>query len=362
MRVGRKGGIVFLRRVPMKALLLSEYKKLEIADLPMPSPGPGDLLVCVAACGICGSDVHGYDGSSGRRIPPIVMGHEAAGTVAGVGTGVESFREGDRVTFDSTIYCGECAFCRRGEMNLCDNRQVLGVSCGDYRRAGAFAEYVVLPARIAYKLPDNLSFAEAALLEAVSVALHAISLVPIAPQSSALVVGAGTIGLLVQQGLRVAGCSRVFVTDLDPTRLSLSEKLGATAVLTSGPELVKNVLQLTGGVGVDIVVEAVGNTPAIRTSIDCVRKGGSIVLVGNITPEVTIHLQKVVSRQIRLQGSCASCGEYPRAIQLMSKGEINVKPLISAIAPLTDGPSWFERLYSHEPNLMKVVLEPGANS
>src|SRR5579859_6232136 len=112
----------------MKALLLSKYKHLEIADLPEPKAGPGDLLVHVAACGICGSDVHGYDGSSGRRIPPIVMGHEAAGIVAGVGAGVDSFRAGDRVTFDSTIYCGECAFCRRGEMNLCDNRQVLGVS------------------------------------------------------------------------------------------------------------------------------------------------------------------------------------------------------------------------------------------
>jgi L-iditol 2-dehydrogenase len=247
-------------------------------------------------------------------------------------------------------------------MNLCDNRQVLGVSCGDYRRAGAFAEFVVLPARIAYPLPDNLSFPEAALLEAVAVALHAVSLVPVAQDDTALVVGAGTIGLLVQQALKAAGCSRVFVTDLDETRLALSQKLGATAVLPSGPELVQKVLQLTGGTGVDVVIEAVGNTPAIRTSIDSVRKGGSIVLVGNITPEVTIHLQKVVSRQIRLQGSCASAGEYPRAIELMSQGSINVKPLITAIAPLGDGPQWFERLYAHEPNLMKVVLEPGAHS
>ena len=346
----------------MKALLLSDYKKLEIADLPVPDLGPDELLVRVAACGICGSDVHGYDGSSGRRIPPIVMGHEAAGVVARVGNGVSDFQEGDRVTFDSTIYCGECAFCRRGEANLCDNRQVLGVSCGDYRRAGAFAEFVVLPARIAHHLPENLSFAEAALLEAVSVALHAVSLVPIAKESTALVVGAGTIGLLVQQGLKAAGCSRVFVTDLDETRLSLSKKLGATEALRSGPELVQQVLQLTGGTGVDVVIEAVGNTPAIRSSIDAVRKGGSVVLVGNITPEVTIHLQKVVSRQIRLQGSCASAGEYPLAIELMSRGEINVKPLITAIAPLSEGPQWFERLYAHEPNLMKVVLEPGARS
>jgi len=346
----------------MKVLLLSEYKKLEITDLPVPVPGPHELLVKVAACGICGSDVHGYDGSSGRRIPPIVMGHEAAGVVARVGEGVKNIKEGDRVTFDSTIYCGECAFCNRDEMNLCDNRQVLGVSCGDYRRAGAFAEFVVLPARIAYPLPDNLSFPEAALLEAVAVALHAVSLVPVAQDDTALVVGAGTIGLLVQQALKAAGCSRVFVTDLDETRLALSQKLGATAVLPSGPELVQKVLQLTGGTGVDVVIEAVGNTPAIRTSIDSVRKGGSIVLVGNITPEVTIHLQKVVSRQIRLQGSCASAGEYPRAIELTSQGSINVKPLITAIAPLGDGPQWFERLYAHEPNLMKVVLEPGAHS
>lgn len=349
-------------QLPMKALLLSAYNKLEVTDLPTPVAGTGELLVRVAACGICGSDVHGYDGSTGRRIPPIVMGHEAAGVVVQIGRDVEGFRKGDRVTFDSTIYCGECAFCQLGEVNLCDNRQVLGVSCGDYCRAGAFAEFVVIPARIAYHLPENLSFVEAALLEALAVALHAISLVPIAPASSALVVGAGTIGLLVQQALRAAGYSCVYVTDPDPTRLALSEKLGATAVLVSGPDLIKNVLQLTGGTGVGVAIEAVGTTPAIQSSIDCVRKGGSVVLVGNVTPEVTIPLQKVVSRQVRLQGSCASAGEYARAIELMSKGEINVKPLISAIAPLADGPQWFERLYTREPNLMKVVLAPGSQS
>src|ERR1700748_2567004 len=140
----------------MKALLLSEYKHLALADLPAPPPGAGEVLICVAACGICSSDVHGYDGTSGRRIPPIVMGHEAAGVVAAVGSEVSEFGVGDRVTFDSTVYCGVCDFCRKGEVNLCDNRQVVGVSCGDYSRAGAFAEYVAVPARIVYKLPDNL--------------------------------------------------------------------------------------------------------------------------------------------------------------------------------------------------------------
>src|SRR5438128_6284760 len=186
----------------MKALLLSNYRHLEIAEMPAPEPGPDEVLIRVAACGICGSDVHGYDGSSGRRIPPIVMGHEAAGIIASVGNDVKGLAQGERVTFDSTVYCGACANCLRGDMNLCDNRQVLGVSCGDYRRAGAFAEFVVVPARIIYRLPDNLSFPEAAMLEAVAVAIHGVSLVSIAAGSTALVLGAGTIGLLVQQALR----------------------------------------------------------------------------------------------------------------------------------------------------------------
>ncbi len=346
----------------MKALLLSQYRQLEITELPRPEPGPSEVLVRVAACGICGSDVHGYDGSSGRRIPPIVMGHEAAGTVAAVGPDVKGVAQGDRVTFDSTVYCGECSNCVRGDVNLCDRRQVLGVSCGDYRRAGAFAEFVVVPARIVYRLPENLSFAEAALLEAVAVAIHAVSLAPIAPASSALVLGAGTIGLLVQQALRAAGCLPVFVADVDSTRLKLSQELGATATLSSGAELPQQIQDLTGGAGVDIVVEAVGISQTITAAIDCVRKGGSVVLVGNITPEVTLSLQKVVSRQIRLQGSCASAGEYPRAIELLGAGAIRVKPLISAIAPLDEGPQWFERLHAREPNLMKVVLSPGTIS
>lgn len=341
----------------MKALLLSQYRKFELTDLPLPEPGPQEVLMKVAACGICGSDVHGYDGSSGRRIPPIVMGHEAAGTVAAVGKNVSGLSEGDRITVDSTVYCGECNNCRRGDINLCDNRQVLGVSCGDYRRAGAFAEFVAVPARIVHRLPPSLPFTEAALLEAVAVALHAVSLVPVSSGDTALVIGAGTIGLLLQQALRVAGCSRVFVTDVDPTRLKLSAELGATAVFPSS-DLAQEISERTAGVGVDVAIEAVGKTETVNAAIDSVRKGGSVVLVGNVSPEVTLPLQKVVTRQIRLQGSCASAGEYPRAIELLSKGAIRVKPLITATAPLTDGARWFERLYAREPNLMKVVLTP----
>lgn len=343
----------------MRALLLSKYKELEIAEMPAPVAAPGEVLVRVAACGICGSDVHGYDGSSGRRIPPIVMGHEAAGIIAATGPGVTGLSEGDRVTFDSTVYCGACAYCKRGEVNLCDNRQVLGVSCGDYRRAGAFAEFVAVPARIVYRLPDTISFEEAAMLEAVSVAMHGVSLAQISANAKALVVGAGMIGLLITQALRAAGCSRIFVTDLDDSRLKLAEEVGAHVTLSAKADVARQMEKLTGGVGVDVALEAVGQTDSVKAAIESVRKGGTVVLVGNIAPEVTIPLQKVVTRQIRLQGSCASAGEYPRAIELMASGAIRVKNLISAIAPLTEGPRWFERLYTREPNLMKVVLTPG---
>jgi len=345
----------------MKALLLSQYNQLDLADLPVPEPGPDEILVRVTACGICGSDVHGYDGTSGRRIPPIVMGHEAAGVVASVGPGVSKYKTGDRVTFDSTVYCGECEFCRQGEINLCNNRQVVGVSCGDYRRAGAFAEYVVVPQRIAYHLPDALEFKEAAMLEAVSVALHAVRVSEMKGGETALVIGAGMIGLLTLQAAKAAGASKVLVADIDRTRLATAKSVGADeTLLLSGNDLVKEILRQTEGRGVDLVLEAVGRQETIAASIASVRKGGTVTLIGNISPEVKIPLQAVVSRQIRLQGSCASSGEYPQAMELLANGKIKVKSLITAVAPLEDGPRWFERLHAGEPNLMKVVLDPSA--
>ncbi|MBT9329702.1 galactitol-1-phosphate 5-dehydrogenase [Acidipila sp. 4G-K13] len=343
----------------MKALLLSEYKQLEMADLPAPVPGEDEVLIRVAACGICGSDVHGYDGGSGRRIPPVVMGHEASGVIAATGSNAGKFQPGDRVTFDSTVYCGHCDYCRSGDINLCESREVIGVSCADFRRAGAFAEYVVVPERIVYRLPDGMSFAEAAMLEAVSVALHALRVSDVKGGETALVIGAGMIGLLTLQAARAAGCSQVLVADVDASRLKMAEAAGAdTTLLASGTDLPAEILKRTAGRGVDLVLEAVGRDETVAGAIDCVRRGGTVTLIGNITPEVRLPLQKVVSRQIRLQGSAASAGEYPQAIELVSTGKIKVQPLITAVAPLEEGPLWFSRLYSHEPNLMKVVLSP----
>lgn len=352
---------------PMQALQLTEYRKLQLVDLPVPSPADNEVLIQVAACGICGSDVHGFDGSTGRRIPPLVMGHEAAGVIVGVGNAVRTFTIGERVTFDSTISCGSCRFCKKGDVNLCDSREVLGVSCGDYRRDGAFAEYVAVPARIVYRLPDPLSFTDAAMIEAVSVALHAVGLTAPEKGSSALVVGAGMIGLLILQSLRVAGCSNIFVTDIDAGRLELAKKLGATETIEAGAaatsdQVTAQVRELTGGHGVDNVLEAVGTAATVRTAIASAKKNATVTLVGNLAPEVPLPLQIVVTRQLRLQGSCASAGEYPQAIELMASKKIDVSPMLSAVAPLAEGARWFERLYAREANLMKVVLMPGSRA
>jgi L-iditol 2-dehydrogenase len=343
----------------MKALMLQEYNKLEIVDIPKPSAGAGEVLVQVAGCGICGSDVHGVDGSTGRRIPPLVMGHEAAGVVAEVGEGVTAFQVGDRVTFDSSVYCGHCDFCRTGYFNLCDNREIVGVSTPDFRRAGAFAEYVTVPERIVYKLPDGMPFEEAAMLEAVSVALHGVAVSDLKGGETALVIGAGMIGLLTLQAAKAAGCSKVLVADIDASRLEQATESGADGtILASGSELVAEVLRRTSGRGVDVVLEAVGRDETITAAVNAVRKGGTVTLIGNITPSVTLPLQRVVACQIRLQGSCASSGEYPQAMELMALGKIKVAPLITKVAPLTDGAEWFARLHAREAGLMKIVLDP----
>lgn len=343
----------------MKALVLEEARGLHLRDVPEPAIGAHDVLIHVRACGICGSDVHGYDGSTGRRIPPIIMGHEAAGVIVKVGAAVRKLAPGDRVTFDSTVSCGECAFCSAGDVNLCDKRQVLGVSCGDYRRNGAFAEYVAVPENIVYLLPESFRYEKAALIEAVSIAVHAAKITGIAQGSTAVVIGAGMIGLLAVQAFRHYGCSKVFAVDLEPSKLDIARSLGASATfLATEPDLIGQLNQAAGGRGIDIAVEVVGAQKSITTAIESVRRGGTVTLIGNLAPRVEIPLQIVVTRQLRLLGSCASAGEYRECIELMESGAINVDPLLSAVAPLAEGAEWFDRLYNREPGLMKVILQP----
>jgi L-iditol 2-dehydrogenase len=344
----------------MKALLLTAPSQLSFTDFPDPTPGADEVLLRIRACGICGSDIHGWDGSSGRRRPPLIMGHEAAGEVLAVGAAITEWKAGDRVTFDSTIFCGHCPYCERGEVNLCENRRVVGVAPAEYRQHGAFAEKLCVPARILYRLPDTLSFSHAAMIEPVSIALHAIKRVSVSPSDTAVVVGAGMIGLLVVQALRWAGARQIVAVDLVDERLALARQLGATHTFNSrNTDVTAAVAGLTQGQGADLAFEVVGISPTVQTAIGVLRRGGHAVLVGNLSAKADFPLQAVVTRELTLHGTCGSAGEYPLCLDLVARGVIQVEPIISAIAPLDQGVDWFKRLSGKEgAGLMKVILTP----
>jgi L-iditol 2-dehydrogenase len=343
----------------MKALVLDKYMELNYRDVPDPEIKPDEVLVEVKASGICGSDIHGMDGSSGRRIPPVIMGHEASGIIRETGSGVKGWKTGDRVTFDSTIYRLDDWFTRKGMYNLSDGRMVLGVSTGEFKRDGAYAGYVAVPGHILYRMPADVSFTRAAMVEPVAVALHAVNLTPLDVGDTAVVVGTGMIGLFIVQMLKLSGCSKIIAIDIDDHKLELAAKLGATYLVNSeNQEYTSLITALTQGRGADAAFEAAGTGPAVNTAIQTLRKGGTLTLVGNLQPVVEIPLQAVVTRQLRLQGSCAINGEYEAVLELMGHGLINTDIILSAEAPLSEGAEWFKRLYSKEKGLIKVVLIP----
>jgi L-iditol 2-dehydrogenase len=197
------------------------------------------------------------------------------------------------------------------------------------------------------------------MVEPLSVAVHAVGRARVDLNDSAVVVGAGMIGLLVVQVLRAAGCGKILAADVDPARLDLACKLGADeAIRCDQVDLPAAVFRSTSGRGADLAVEAVGIAPTVAAAIAAVRKGGRVTLVGNLAPQVALPLQAVVTRELTLSGSCASSGEYPACLDLLARGVVQVDPLLSAAAPLAQGPDWFRRLRQKEPGLLKVVLEP----
>ncbi len=343
----------------MKALVLDKYMELNYREFAKPVIESDEVLIKVKACGICGSDVHGMDGSTGRRQTPLIMGHEASGEIVELGTDVEGWKQGDRVTFDSTIYPLNDWYTLKGQYNLSDNRKVLGVSPMEYKRHGAFAEFVAVPAHILYKLPDNVSFTHAAMVEPVAVAAHAVSRSNIQPGQSAVVIGAGMVGMFVIKMLEIAGAGPIIAVDLDENKLELSKGFGATHTFNSSDkDIQRKIKELTKDRGADVGFEVVGLSNTVNLCIDSIRKGGTVVLVGNLKPEITIPLQKVVTTELSLLGSCAINGEYEVGLDLMASGRIKVDNLISAVAPLSEGAIWFKRLYEKEPGLNKVILTP----
>jgi len=343
----------------MKALVLEDYKKLVYKDVPEPEISDNEVLVRVKACGICGSDVHGFDGSTGRRIPPMIMGHEASGIIVETGQSVKGWKPGDRVTFDSTVYPLDDWYTLEGMYNLSDNREVLGVSPGTYRRDGAFAEYISIPQHILYKIPDNVTFEQAAMVEAVAVALHSINIAGVKTGDNCVVVGAGMIGIFIIKLLRISSPSKIIAIDIDQLKCDQAIKAGADfAFISSDADIESKIKELTHQRGSDVSFEAVGRSESVNLAIDVLRKGGKAILVGNTSPEIKFPLQKVVTRELKVLGSCAIRGEYEVVLDLIRSGKISVDDQISAVAPLSEGSLWFNRLYSKENNLNKVILVP----
>ena len=343
----------------MKALIYTKPYCFEYSDFSDPVVGDDEVLIRVKACGICGSDVHGFTGKTGRRIPPLIMGHEAAGIVEETGESVKAFEKGDRVCFDSTVYCNKCQPCRKGLYNRCEKRQVLGVSTQEFKRHGAFAEYVAVPWWIVSKIPENMSFTQAALLEPVSIGTHAANRAPISSNDTVVVIGAGTIGLFILQAAQLRGAARVIVADINEFRLVLAQKLGADKVINPlKSDLREAIFKETKNRGADVTFEAVGYAQTFLDGVSITKTGGHLVAVGNLEKTAEFNLQELVARELTFTGSYASSGEFRDCIELVASGKINVEPLISDVLPLEDGPGAFERLLKAEENLLKIVLEP----
>jgi L-iditol 2-dehydrogenase len=287
------------------------------------------------------------------------MGHEASGVIEKKGLQVKDWNVGDRVTFDSTIYNPTDWYTRNGMYNLSDGRKVLGVSTEEFKKNGAFAEYVSIPQHILHSIPDGVSFTQAALVEPAAVALHAINVSNFRTEDVVVVLGAGMVGMFVVQLLKIKGCRNVIAVDLEDHRLQLAKKLGADVIFKpTDPQLISTIHSLTENRGADLAIEVVGINDTINLAIDLVRKGATITLVGNLSPQVQLPLQKIVTRQLTLKGSAAINGEYPVILELIAQNKLDVTAILSAEAPLSEGAIWFKRLYQKEKNLMKVILKP----
>ncbi len=341
----------------MKALVHTKVLKMEYKEVPKPTINDDNVIIKIKSVGICGSDIHGYTGASGRRIPPLVMGHEASGTIVEVNCN-SKFKVGQNVTFDSTIYCGNCEYCKTGLVNLCSHRRVLGVSCDEYMQDGAMAEYLSLPERIVYRLDDKINLDDAALIEPASVAYHSISLSEIKTNGTVLILGAGVIGLIIIQALRIKGCNNIIVADKDEKRLDIAKHYGAKIIINTKEEDAINELLNNYNDKIDLVFEAVGISETICIGIEAVKNKGQVILIGNVSKFVQIPLQKIVTKEIKIIGSCAIVDEYPLVIKHLSEKKLDFDKIITAKVPLSKGGEYFKIIKEGNSNHIKVILNP----
>jgi len=338
----------------MQALIFEGPWQMPLREMEVPMPGSDDVIVRVRAAGVCGSDVHGFTGSTGRRTPGIVMGHEFAGTIETLGAEVAGWQTGQRVIVQPLITCGTCAFCRAGKPNVCANRQLIGM-----HQHGAYAECVRVPQAQLRAMPDDLGWEQAALVEPLAVALHAVNATSLRIMDTVVIVGAGPIGLLTLLAARLKGAGQVVVTDRSVHRLELARRLGAAMVINvAEQDAVAEVQRVTDGLGAHAAIEAVGITPTVQQAQAVTRIGGQVTWIGNSAPDVTINMQQVVTRELTIRGVYGFADEFEQAIAALASGWINVAPLIEVVAPLSDGPQMIHDLADGSLDAVKVVLQP----
>ncbi len=341
------------RKDTMQALMLTAIKKLELVDVPMPAiERPDDVLIKVKSVGVCGSDLHGYTGHTGRRIPPLIMGHEAAGEVVAVGGAVTDLPAGSYVATQTVDFCGKCAQCLAGQRSLCEHRRIMGMT-----HPGAYAEYVVWSAASVKRLPDTLSCEDGALAEPLSVAVHAVGLAHIRPYDTAFVVGAGPIGLLTLAVLKHTGVNRIIVSDASDIRLEIARSLGAQVTINPQRQNPREVVSdLTNGRGVDVSFEAVGLSQTAQQTLDVTRNKGIIVWIGNNQKQIQIDMQAIVTRELTVLGSYAmSDEEFQRSLEMLADGCIPTRQLINRRAALSEGPTLFDELLA-SPETIKCMI------
>ncbi len=343
----------------MKALMFDAPWVMPLKEVLKPEPRAGEVIVQVAAVGICGSDVHGFTGSTGRRQPGIIMGHEFSGTILEIGPDVAGGDQagwslGERVVINPLIACLECRACKAGNTHGCANRRGIGWSVD-----GGYAEFVRVPLRNLRRLPQSVSDLEGSLIEPLAVAIRAVNRTPFELGATVAVVGAGPIGVLAMLALKLKGAGTVILSDLSDHRLELARSLGADIVVNAKDrDPVQAVRDATGGDGADAVLEAVGVTPSVRQAIHMTRTGGAITWIGNAAPNVEVPMQEIVTRELRVHGSYGFDLEFDRAIELLAARRLNVTPLIERIAPLEEGEALIAALARNELEAVKVVLQP----
>jgi 2-desacetyl-2-hydroxyethyl bacteriochlorophyllide A dehydrogenase len=336
----------------MKALVYHGPRDARLEQVPEPIPKTGEVRLRIMATGICGSDVHGYLGLTGRRLPPMIMGHEFAGIVDALGDGVDAacgIKTGMRATVQPVVFCGSCIHCRRGETNLCLNRRIFGVMSEN----GSMAEYLCVPALLLVPLPQGMSMEQGAMAEAAAVAYGAVRRAGGISGKDILVVGAGPIGLLILQMAKAFGSERVFVSDPDDNRLKTALLLGASKVVNPGRD------DLSGEIpgGVDVSFEAVGITPAVAQTVALTKNGGTAVWVGNSQRIVEVDMQAIVTRKLNVLGSYIyTHQEFIETVQMLDNGLINCDAVISHRYPLDSGAEVLADMAANPGRFLKVIL------